>query len=224
MKTFAAIGPARCRARNTLAAAVLLGLLAAWPAALGAQNAPLENPMRDMMRRMMRGVVPPPGMTPQALPAADSAGARLMAGYCTQCHDLPSPRYKTAAQWPEVLERMLGHMEHMAGGGMMGGPPIRAPSLDELNALLTYTQAHAMRQALPEELASATPAERIAFAQVCTQCHVLPSPAQHDAAEWPAVVARMQGNMALMGRPPMTALQQAFILRLLQAHARAEPH
>jgi len=29
------------------------------------------------------------------------------------------------------------------------------------------------------------------MAQYCTQCHALPSPAMHSAAEWPAVVRRM---------------------------------
>lgn len=34
--------------------------------------------------------------------------------------------------------------------------------------------------------------------QYCTQCHHLPGPGMHTAAEWPAVVARMEGRMRMM--------------------------
>jgi hypothetical protein len=39
-----------------------------------------------------------------------------------------------------------------------------------------------------------------AFKLACQQCHVLPDPQRHTAAEWPAVVARMQQNMEWMNR------------------------
>ena len=39
-----------------------------------------------------------------------------------------------------------------------------------------------------------------AFRLACNQCHVLPDPRRHTAAEWPRVVARMQENMEWMNR------------------------
>jgi hypothetical protein len=39
-----------------------------------------------------------------------------------------------------------------------------------------------------------------AFRVACSQCHVLPDPKRHTAAEWPRVVARMQENMEWMNR------------------------
>ena len=33
------------------------------------------------------------------------------------------------------------------------------------------------------------------FNHYCSQCHALPSPAQHTRAEWPSVVARMRAHM-----------------------------
>ena len=49
-----------------------------------------------------------------------------------------------------------------------------------------------------------------AFRLACNQCHVLPDPQRHTAAEWRAVVARMQENMEWMNRvvgtqPALTA-------------------
>lgn len=154
---------------GTILVSVLWITLAAEVAS--AQQAESSNPMREMMRTMMRGLVPPPGMTPESLPDADSDGARLAARYCAQCHDLPSPRYKTADQWPFVFDRMLGRMRMMSGemmGGMMGGGMmmdmgVDAPSETESRALLAYLQDHAMREAKPDELATGPAAERAVF-------------------------------------------------------------
>ena len=67
--------------------------------------------------------------------------------------------------------------------------------------LLAYLQKHAQ---VPLDKATArgldTPAGR-AFSATCSQCHALPDPVQHTAADWPAVVLRMQRNMVAMGKP-----------------------
>lgn len=39
------------------------------------------------------------------------------------------------------------------------------------------------------------------FNHYCSQCHALPSPAQHTAAEWPSVVARMRAQMQEVSQP-----------------------
>lgn len=89
-----------------------------------------KNSMRDMMRQMMQGLVPPPGMTAERFPDSGSQGAQLVAQYCGQCHDLPSPVFHTPEEWPSEIERKLTRME-MMGGGMMGRSRIEAPSTKE---------------------------------------------------------------------------------------------
>jgi cytochrome c5 len=189
-----------------------------------------SNPMQAMMRRMMRGLVPPPGISPEALPDPESEGAALMVRYCVQCHDMPSPRYKTAGQWPVVYERMLQRMEMMSGGmmgggmmggGMMMGMDIEAPSAKESRQLLAYLQAQGMREAHPSELEAGPPDEVRAYREVCTRCHVLPSPSLHKPGEWAGVVARMEINMRLMNRPAVESIQREAIVRFLDAASRS---
>jgi cytochrome c5 len=185
-----------------------------------------ENSMRGMMRRMMQGMVPPSGMVPERLPDSGSPGARLLIRYCVQCHDLPSPQYKSAGQWPSVFERMLGRMQMMGGGmmgrgmmgpGMMGMGRIAAPTDAEARALLDYLQAHAMIEARPNDLAGGNPADRRVFNATCAQCHVLPSPSLHAQQDWPAVVARMEGNMRLMDKPGISKDDRESIVRFLRS-------
>jgi len=220
MWTMTEIGAA---ARFVPLVVALAALAAGHGSTLRAQQDPGAG-RREHMREMMRGLVPPPGMTPAALPAPDSDGARLLVRYCTQCHDLPSPRYKTAEQWPLVLERMLARMEAMAPGGMMGrgmmgGAPVQVPPLDALNALLAYVQGNALQQVRPEELTAGERGDRVAYLTACTRCHAAPSPALHPPEAWAGIVARMQGNMALMNRPPLAPEERAAIVRFLQASA-----
>jgi hypothetical protein len=66
-----------------------------------------------------------------------------------------------------------------------------------------------------------------AFRLACSQCHVLPDPRRHTAAEWPAVVARMERNMQWMNRVVGTKpvkgepqLRVDEINAFLQKHAR----
>jgi mono/diheme cytochrome c family protein len=181
-----------------------------------------------MMRAMMRGVVPPPGMTPEALPGAGSPGAAVLVRYCTQCHDLPSPRYKTAEQWPEVLQRMVARMRMMSsgmmGGGMMGMNRLEAPDAAEAQTLLAYLLRFAMVPATGADLQAGDPYGRAAFQTVCTRCHALPSPALHADKEWPAVVARMEANMRLMDRPALSSEERDAIVRYLETAAERETH
>ena len=81
-----------------------------------------QNSMQQMMRTMMSGIVPP-GVKPGNLPAPGSEGANLVAKYCVQCHNLPSPLMHSAAEWPGVADRMFQRMSmcsRMSGMGMMG--------------------------------------------------------------------------------------------------------
>lgn len=210
------------RARVALLVALTLVL---FPAASAWTQGMSPGGMREMMRGMMRGQVPPPGMTPEALPAPDSEGARLLARYCEQCHDPPSPRYRTAAQWPAVFSRMLSRMRMMSGGmmgrGMMGMGRMEAPSKAEAKTLLAYLRQYAMEPATPAELAAGKPADRAAFEGLCARCHAPPSPSMHPPERWPGIVARMQANMQLMDVEQLDEQQREAVVRFLQTASQA---
>lgn len=85
-----------------------------------------------------------------------------------------------------------GGMMGGSGRGMMGGYGPGSPNGYQGNRQQAYPDLD-------------TPAGRL-FAQTCSQCHALPDPRQHTAAQWPSVVARMelhmkQSNMPLPGEP-----------------------
>ena len=63
----------------------------------------------------------------------------------------------------------------------------------------------------------------------CTQCHNLPGPGMHTAAEWPAVVQRMNGRMQMMSGGMMggmmkvhapSAAELSTLLAYLEKHAQ----
>jgi len=194
------------------------------PSVEAAQRAWSQHPQGRMLERILPRAIESP-----QLPDADSAGARLAARYCVQCHYLPNPRMHTAARWKPVVERMIWRMQGHGNLGrvmsdMMAG--LQAPTDSESAVLADYFARHAQR-----EIPSAHPAlktrEGEIFSIACSQCHALPDPSQHTAAEWPPIVKRMQGHMAwantVTGAPALRTeptLDTAAILRLLQQYAR----
>ncbi len=156
-------------------------------------------------------LVMPTGIPAEELPEPNSEGARLVAKYCSQCHGIPSPARHSAEEWVPTFRRMVRRMEHSSRmGRMMGGMRGRgmrgprgmhgaaAPTLDEQRVMLAYLQEHALKPLaeLPPEKVD-TPGAK-AFSETCARCHALPSPDQHTADEWPAVVDRMRRHMAEM--------------------------
>lgn len=91
-------------------------------------------------RHMMGpGMMMPPGApTPSAtpLPDADSAGAKLVSMYCTQCHATPQPTLHTSMEWTVVTQRMHEHMN-------LGGQGIKTPSVEEMKTIIAYMRQHA---------------------------------------------------------------------------------
>ena len=164
----------------------------------------------------------PVRLKPSELPEAQSEAARLTARYCVQCHALPDPAMHGAQRWQRVVERMLPRMRGEGNQGrlmheMMQG--LQAPDAQQVRTINAYLARHAQQ---PLALAERGPrdSDRRAptvpgrpdltralagedgrmFQGACDQCHELPDPASHRAAEWPAVVERMQANMAWMNR------------------------
>jgi mono/diheme cytochrome c family protein len=176
--------------------------------------------MREMMQGMMGGMLPP-GVAPEALPDADSRGARLTARICSQCHDVPSPAFRTAEEWPRVAGRMFARLVMMARMPMMRGADFEYPSPEEREAIVEYLQAHALK---PLPGAPPEPGSEGAelFRTACSRCHALPDPALHMAQEWPAVVDRMRGRMREMGTETITDRERDVIVAYLSRHARGQ--
>jgi mono/diheme cytochrome c family protein len=157
-----------------------------------------ESPYGPLLERIL-----PPGFAPAMLPERGSEGAKLVLRYCVQCHNLPNPAMHQAEKWPKVVERMA---ERMRGKGNMGKlmsemmAGVLAPSAAEEASLIAYLGKHAQAPLDPKRYPEIFRASGEAFRLACQQCHVLPDPRRHTAAEWPAVVARMERNMQWMNR------------------------
>jgi hypothetical protein len=184
-----------------------------------------ESPYGPFLERIL-----PPTFEARDLPAPESRGARLTLRYCVQCHNLPNPAMHHAAKWPGVVERMVLRMRGRGNMGtlmadMMAG--VTAPSADETRTLVAYLRRHAQQPLDAQRYPELAQPSAEAFRVACSQCHVLPDPRRHSAAEWRAVVARMQQNMQWMNRvvgshpdPDEPQLRVEEILAFLQRYAR----
>ncbi len=145
----------------------------------------------------------PPTFEASQLPEPRSQGARLTLRYCVQCHNLANPAMHHAEKWPGIVERMVLRMEGRGNLGplmseMMAG--VKAPNEEETRAIVAYLRKHAQTPLDPKAYPEVNRPSGEAFRLACNQCHVLPDPKRHTAAEWRAVVARMQENMEWMNR------------------------
>jgi cytochrome c2 len=184
-----------------------------------------DSPHGPMLERIL-----PPSFEAEQLPEPNSAGAQLTRRYCVQCHNLPNPAMHHAAKWPPVVDRMVLRMEGRGNMGalmsdMMAG--VTAPSAEEKRTLVAYLRRYAQKPLDPTRYPEVNRPEGEAFRLACNQCHVLPDPQRHTAAEWRAVVARMQENMEWMNRvvgskpvhgEPQLRIEE--ITAFLEKHAR----
>ena len=60
------------------------------------------SPHGPMLERIL-----PPTFALEQLPERESRGAKLVVGYCVQCHNLPNPAMHHAAKWPGIVQRMV---------------------------------------------------------------------------------------------------------------------
>ena len=163
-----------------------------------AQRRWAESPHGPLLERIL-----PPSFDAGELPEPRSRGAQLTLRYCVQCHNLPNPAMHHAAKWPGIVERMVKRMEGRGNLGelmadMMAG--VKAPAPAETSTLVAYLQKHAQAPLDTARYPEVFQPSGEAFRLACNQCHVLPDPRRHTAAEWRAVVARMQRNMQWMNR------------------------
>ena len=157
-----------------------------------------ESPHGPFLERIL-----PPGFEPKMLPESDSQGAKLTLRYCVQCHNLANPAMHEARRWPGIVERMMLRMRGKGNMGalmadMMAG--VVAPDAEEKKALMAYLRRNAQRALDPKKYPEVNAPSGEPFRLACGQCHALPDPQRHTAAQWPAVVARMQKNMEWMNR------------------------
>ena len=184
------------RAFSALVAAALA--LAAADEMQDAKRRWAESPHGPLLERIL-----PPTFAARGLPEPGAAGAALTRRYCVQCHNLPNPAMHNAAKWPGIVDRMVQRMQGRGNLGplmseMMAG--VSAPTQQETRTLVAYLRRHAQRPLDPRRYPDVYQPAGEAFRLACNQCHVLPDPQRHTAAEWRAVVARMQENMAWMNR------------------------
>lgn len=99
---------------------------------------------------MMSGAMPR-ALGPAQLPEPEAEGARLLTQYCTQCHDLPSPKQHSASGWPATVARMNTRMQWMSQSN--SSMKIESPTANELRTLTAYLEKHA---ADPEAAAATT--------------------------------------------------------------------
>ena len=184
-----------------------------------------DSPHGPMLERIL-----PPTFEAKQLPERDSAGAELTIRYCVQCHNLPNPAMHNAAKWSPIVDRMVLRMEGRGNMGslmndMMAG--VKAPTVDEKRSLVAYLRKHGQKPLDPKRYPDVNRPEGEAFRLACSQCHVLPDPQRHTAAEWQTVVARMQQNMQWMNRvvgskpdPDEPQLRVEQILGFLRRYSR----
>jgi cytochrome c5 len=155
--------------------------------------------------------LPPSGVSAADLPEPASMGAQLVAKYCAQCHELPSPAMHSATDWPSVARRMWLRTEWLSPS--LG---VKVPTMAERFALLAYLTSNALKVSG----ATLPPGQgRGEFALVCSRCHALPDPRVHSREDWPTVFARMEQNMERMKVPPLTRSETSDILLYLQTVA-----
>jgi cytochrome c2 len=204
---------------------MLIGCTAAADEIDDARKRWAESPHGPLLERIL-----PPTFEARQLPERGSPGAQLAMRYCVQCHNLPNPAMHHAAKWPGIVERMVLRMEGRGNLGplmsdMMAG--VQAPTAEEKRTLVSYLRKHAQKPLDPERYPEVYQLAGEAFRLACNQCHVLPDPQRHTAAEWRAVVARMQENMEWMNRvvgtkpvPGEPQLRVEEINAFLERHAR----
>jgi len=204
---------------------MLIGCTAAADEIDDARKRWAESPHGPLLERIL-----PPTFEARQLPERGSPGAQLAMRYCVQCHNLPNPAMHHAAKWPGIVERMVLRMQGRGNLGplmsdMMAG--VQAPTAEEKRTLVSYLRKHAQKPLDPERYPEVYQLAGEAFRLACNQCHVLPDPQRHTAAEWRAVVARMQENMEWMNRvvgtkpvPGEPQLRVEEINAFLERHAR----
>lgn len=158
----------------------------------------------------------PPELDRRVLPEPEGPGARLLDRYCGQCHFVPGPGQHSAGEWAQVVPRMDLLMDVTARFGERLRP-IERPSPEERAALLAYLERHALR---PLAAGDEVPP---AYRTLCGDCHAAPDPTAYAGADWPTLLARMDGHRVTMLRPVADTRARAQVAAYLGVPAEATP-
>jgi hypothetical protein len=180
------------------------------PAPPDSSSKPTEVSSNDQfLLATVKTALPPPGITPVDLPEPGSTGAKSLADYCAQCHNLPSPSMHSATDWPSVVRRMWLRMDRLPVT-----LNIRIPDEGTRVLMVGYLTSNALQvsgSTLPPGLG------REEFAMICSRCHALPDPRVHSTKDWLTVFMRMERNMERMNVRPPTPEETSRILTYLQS-------
>lgn len=174
--------------------------------------APAATRMDALLLASAKIALPPAGFTAADLPEPDSQGAKLVAEYCTECHELPTPGAHSATDWPRVLRRMWIRMDELPDS--LG---VKRLAEGERTRVSQYMMANALQvsdASLPSGPGKAD------FEAICSRCHALPDIKIHSSQDWPSVYMRMERNMERMNVRPATQEQTSRILLYLQEAER----
>lgn len=175
---------------------VLTGVLLSLVLMVAAFSAAAEKPTekREFLHfGNMGGLMP--DLKASDLPDPSSQGAEYLQTFCNQCHNMPGPGMRTQEEWSRIYWVMYWRM-HLMNSQYSN---FLVPTYGQGKVLFAYLMNNAMnsvRLSLVRQDVEGAPD----YSRTCMQCHQLPNPKQHTAAEWPAVVKRMKRHMRSMGK------------------------
>lgn len=158
----------------------------------------------------IKRIVIPFGLTANQLPDPQSKGAELLASYCGQCHNLPSPKMHSTGDWPMRFEKMMDHAMLMAGTS----PDVKTPVDKEKKELVSYLEKNGFRE-LPANSPLRGEPEVFNVMWFCSVCHAVPDPDQFPAKEWGKIVDRMNSYRKKQGREEMSNSDRKAVINFL---------
>jgi cytochrome c5 len=173
--------------------------------------------MDDQPGPPQKKLIVPIGFSANLLTEKTSPKAQLFIKTCAQCHDLPSPASHTAKEWPDVVARMVNRLRRMK---FFSSRASFVPEKKSIDQIIDYLSQHALQEGDATTIDNTSP-EGALFQKKCTQCHGLPSPTQHTASEWGAVVEQMRGNIERMQKEPITDQEKDTLIRYLADRSKS---
>ncbi len=205
---------------------------------LTALTASCQNKASDKSAWPSSLLLMPEGLKKEQMPDPNSEGAKLTVQYCSQCHGIPYPAGHSASDWVVIMRKMMlltQQSEDLGSrGGMMGGMrrgmmrrrnmpmgmmSAKVPTQTEQKEILSYLQANSLKTIEENELPDLSGSQTEEFKNSCSRCHALPSPYQHTAEQWPAVVERMRKRMKDYNMAAITDEEGNSIIKYLQTVA-----
>ncbi|MDE2310516.1 MAG: hypothetical protein KGL01_06770 [Betaproteobacteria bacterium] len=169
-----------------------------------------SNSMAGEWEKNVKRVAIPGGLTADQLPDPQNNGAVLFVAYCSQCHNLPSPRMHSTGDWPARFEKMMDHAVLMAGAA----PDVKTPTAKEKEEIISYLEKNGFR-GLPATAPLRVEPNGFNVTWFCSVCHAVPDPDQFPAKEWGKIVDRMNGYRKKQGRRGMSNSDRKAVINFL---------